>query len=146
MTGRPVSERVADLARNMHVPPLLELGTGGGRGRRPQGILGRAEVSDRTLRLWLEKYRKEGFDGLLSRPRSDQGKVRSLPEDVFKEAITIKEELPSAAYLRVMGTPSGASRQGRPLHTDPAPGQGGTDRQEETQTSEGQPQIPEGTP
>ena len=91
------------LARYDLVAPLLGAGPGGGgEAAKTARDPGQGRGSDRTLRLWLEKYRKDGFDGLLSRPRSDQGKARSLPEDVLKEAIAIKEELPERSVSRVI--------------------------------------------
>ena len=45
---------------------------------------------------------EEGFDGLLPRRRSDQGKARFLADDILKEAIAIKEELPERSVSRVI--------------------------------------------
>jgi transposase InsO family protein len=91
------------LARYDLIAPLLEPDLEAAEKRRRRSeILARAGVTERTLRLWLEKYRNFGFDGLLVRPRSDQGKARSLPEDVLKEAIAIKEELPERSVSRVI--------------------------------------------
>jgi transposase InsO family protein len=99
------------LARYDLIAPLLEPDLEAAEKRRRRSeILVRAGVSDRTLRLWLEKYRKFGFDGLLSRPRSDQGKARSLADDILKEAIAIKEELPERSVSRVIEILEGEKR------------------------------------
>ncbi len=77
---------------------------------RRREILTKAGVNERTLRKWLETYRREGFNGLIPRRRSDLGKVRSLPEDLLKEAITIKEELPERSVSRVIEILEGEKR------------------------------------
>jgi transposase len=71
------------------IAPLLEPDLEAAEKRRRRSeILARAGVSERTLRLWLEKYRRFGFDGLLSRPRSDQGRA---PERSVSRVIEILE-------------------------------------------------------
>ena len=93
------------------IAPLLEPGLEAAEKRQKRSeILARAGISERTLRLWLEKYRKSGFDGLLPRPRSDQGKVRSLADDLLREAIAIKEELPERSVSRVIEILEGEKR------------------------------------
>ena len=85
------------------IAPLLDPGLEAAeKRRRRQEILARAGISERTLRLWIEKYHRFGFDGLLVKPRRDQGKVRSLSEDLLKEAVAIKEELPERSVSRVI--------------------------------------------
>ena len=39
----------------------------------------RRRVAVETLRDWLRAYRRSGFDGLLPKPRSDNGLCRALP-------------------------------------------------------------------
>ncbi len=46
----------------------------------------------------------------MPRPRCDRGKVRSLPDDVLKEAIAIKEELPERSVSRVIEILEGEKR------------------------------------
>lgn len=48
--------------------------------------------SHETIRWWLRKYKKFGFDGLYSKPRSDNGKLRSLSSDIQKVIIEKKKE------------------------------------------------------
>ena len=72
--------------------------------------MARGGIAYRTLCKWLELYRKDGFDGLMPRPRSDQGKPRSLPDDILKEAIAIKEELPERSVSRVIEILEGERR------------------------------------
>jgi putative transposase len=54
----------------------------------------RTRVAEETIRSWLKKYRKDGFDGLLPKARNDLGKARRLPLAVQDILLTIKEENP----------------------------------------------------
>jgi len=91
------------LGRYDLISPLLDDGLEAAEKRqRRMEILAKGGISERTLSLWLEKYRKTGFEGLLFRKRSDRGRARSLADDVLKEAIAIKEELPERSVSRVI--------------------------------------------
>lgn len=48
--------------------------------------------SHETIRWWLRRYKDFGFDGLYSKPRSDNGKLRSLSSDIQKVIIEKKKE------------------------------------------------------
>jgi transposase InsO family protein len=52
----------------------------------------RTRVAAETIRTWLKRYRKHGFDGLVPRLRSDRGQSRAIPQDVADILLTIKEE------------------------------------------------------
>lgn len=54
----------------------------------------RREVAAETIRDWLTVYRREGFDGLLPRQRSDKGRARKLPVEVIDLLVCMKEEKP----------------------------------------------------
>lgn len=54
----------------------------------------RTRVAPETLRDWLKRYRKGGFDALLPQPRADRGRSRALPEAVADLLITCKEHNP----------------------------------------------------
>jgi putative transposase len=64
-------------------------------------ILANAQISDRTLRRYLQSYREKGFEGLIRRERSDKGKC-SIPEEILKEAGAIREELPQRSTSRII--------------------------------------------
>lgn len=42
----------------------------------------RTRVARETIRDWLAAYRRDGFDGLMPKTRSDFGRARRLPPDV----------------------------------------------------------------
>ena len=54
----------------------------------------RTRVAEETIRSWLKKYRRGGFDALLPKVRSDKGKARRLPLEVADLLLEIKEEAP----------------------------------------------------
>jgi len=54
----------------------------------------RTRVAEETIRSWLKKYRKDGFDGLLPKERTDKGKARKLPLEVADILLATKEEHP----------------------------------------------------
>jgi putative transposase len=51
----------------------------------------RTNVALETMRDWLKRYRKSGFDGLKPKPRADQGQSRALPREVADQLVSIKE-------------------------------------------------------
>lgn len=54
----------------------------------------RTKVAEETIRSWLKKYRKGGFDALLPKSRTDKGKARRLPLEVADVLLAVKEENP----------------------------------------------------
>lgn len=65
-------------------------------------ILSREGMSERTLRRYLESYRKSGFNGLLPKERSDKGKSIAIPLEILVEATKLKEELPQRSTRRII--------------------------------------------
>lgn len=57
-------------------------------------ILKQENISERTLRRLVSRYKDEKFEGLKPKRRNDKGDVRSIPVDILAEAIKLKEELP----------------------------------------------------
>ena len=51
----------------------------------------RTRVAPETIRDWLKRYRRGGFDALLPKPRADRGRSRSLPPQVADLLLGIKE-------------------------------------------------------
>jgi putative transposase len=47
-----------------------------------------------TLRMWLNKYRKDGFEGLKDKQRTDKGKPRSLTDEQKEVILSLKTERP----------------------------------------------------
>ena len=62
----------------------------------------RTHVAAETLRDWLKRYRKGGFDALLPRPRADRGRARALPPELAQQLLDIKEDNPKLSVRLVI--------------------------------------------
>ncbi|MFA5508669.1 MAG: DDE-type integrase/transposase/recombinase, partial [Vulcanimicrobiota bacterium] len=56
---------------------------------------GKVKVSVATLRRWLTKFRKGGFQALEPRQRNDYGRSRAIPEEWVKKAMSLRAEVRS---------------------------------------------------
>ncbi len=63
---------------------------------------GAPDVSMRTLRRWAAAYRKNGFEGLHRKGRSDQGSSRGLDARVLERASGLKAELPARSVRQII--------------------------------------------
>jgi putative transposase len=79
-----------ELRRGELRPALAELAQRDWTG--PDG--GPRRFSWRTLEEWYYRYRREGFDGLLPRPRSDEGSSRALTPELQLLVLSMKREDP----------------------------------------------------
>lgn len=62
----------------------------------------RTRIAAETLRDWLKRYRKGGFDALLPKPRADRGQPRRLPDAVAEVLIATKEHYPKLSVRLVI--------------------------------------------
>ena len=62
----------------------------------------RTRVAPETLRDWLKRYRKGGFDALLPKARTDRGRSRTLPAPVADRLLAIKEANPKLSVKLVI--------------------------------------------
>jgi putative transposase len=62
----------------------------------------RTRVAAETLRDWLKRYRRGGFDALLPKPRADRGQARSLPPAVVEVWLPTKEANPKLSVQLVI--------------------------------------------
>jgi len=62
----------------------------------------RTRVAAETIRDWLKRYRRGGFDALLPKPRADRGQPRRLPDAVAEALIAIKTQHPQLSVRRVI--------------------------------------------
>lgn len=111
------SPRNVAIQRFMMIAPLMEPGLDQAEQRcRRQEIVENQEyfcktkVSERTIRRYLEAYRKEGFDGLYPKTRSDIGKPRAMPEDILDAAGILKQELPQRSIRQIIEILEGEGR------------------------------------
>jgi transposase InsO family protein len=62
----------------------------------------RTRVAPETIRDWLKRFRRGGFDALLPKPRADRGQSRSLPPEVIEALLTTKEGNPKLSVQLVI--------------------------------------------
>ncbi len=62
----------------------------------------RTRVAAETLRDWLKRYRKGGFDTLLPKPRADRGTPRALSAAIAEQLLAIKEDNPKLSVRLVI--------------------------------------------
>ncbi|MGH8654741.1 MAG: helix-turn-helix domain-containing protein [Gammaproteobacteria bacterium] len=54
----------------------------------------RIRVAPETLRDWLKRYRRGGFEALMPKPRADRGRSRALPDALVELLLNLKETQP----------------------------------------------------
>ena len=62
----------------------------------------RTRVASETLRDWLRRYRRGGFEALLPKPRAGRGRPRALPPQVVDVLLGIKEGNPKLSVQLVI--------------------------------------------
>ena len=77
----------------------------------------RVRVASETIRDWLKKYRRSGFEALRPQVRADLGQSRVMPRDVADLLLSIKEEKPALSVQLVIreALASGKVVDGLPL-------------------------------
>lgn len=103
MAGGNQAMEVA-LWRYQVIAPLLNLERGRGILKRELDRLGRIEhehpvrgvvrIGRGTIEEWLYKYRHEGLDGLLPRPRRDKGISRRIGDEMAEAIVELAESKP----------------------------------------------------
>lgn len=59
-------------------------------------------IPRRTVSDWLLRYKKNGFDGLVTQDRNTIGSCRAIPEDVLNRAIELRKEIPSRSVRTII--------------------------------------------
>jgi transposase InsO family protein len=85
------------------IAPLLTDGLCAAEKRRfRQEILEKHGISERTLRRWLENYRKYGLKGLEPKGRPEAGTFKAIPADILEVAMQCRQELPERSARNIM--------------------------------------------
>lgn len=94
-----------DVALEYHriISPLLAPGLESAEKRAlRERILATENISERTLRRLMEKFRNGKLEALKPKERSDSGETRAIAEEILVEAVKLKEELPYRSVRRVV--------------------------------------------
>ena len=96
-----MKEKVIDTGRDEAlrrfslISPLLEEGLCAAElAQRRCLLLGKEDISERTLRRGIASYKEKGFDGLVRQERSDKGVNKSISHEALALAEEIRRELP----------------------------------------------------
>ena len=65
-------------------------------------ILKKHEISERTLRRYLEGYRKDGLKGLEPAGRAEAGTFKAIPPEVLEVAMQCRRELPERSVRNIV--------------------------------------------
>lgn len=127
---KDIREKIALKRFQIISPVLAELAGGQNEYFRQQAErehhfprYGLKKISVSTMKTWLKKYRKGGFDALKPRSRSDGGRPRRLDEQVLK-VIEIKcKAYPSFSVQKLYEELRDQGLLGQPPHSlqHPAP-------------------------
>lgn len=72
------------------------------------------QISERTLRAWMSRYKRHGFVGLFDADRGTFGACRALSEDVLKEAISLRKFESTLSVPQILELlPHSATLQGK---------------------------------
>ena len=85
------------------IAPLLagELCVGEKRRHRHE-IMEKHGIAERTLRRWVEKYRKHGLRGLEPKPSSQAGTFKAIPKEILELAMECRKELPERSVRNII--------------------------------------------
>ena len=83
--------------------PLLAEGLDNAKAKQiKESICRQTGLSDRTLRRYLEKYRKEGFEGLKPRGKGRNTTDEAIPVHILEQAILLRREVPTRSISQII--------------------------------------------
>ncbi len=94
-----------DIALEAHriIAPLLAPGLEPAEKRAlRERILLTEDISERTLRRMMQKFRSGKLEALKPKERSDRGETRAINDEIMAEAVKLKEELPYRSTRRIL--------------------------------------------
>ena len=94
-----------DVALEAHrmIAPLLAPGLEPAEKRALQErILLTEDISERTLRRLMQKFRDGKLEALKPKERADRGELRAIRAEIITEAVKLKEELPYRSIRRIL--------------------------------------------
>ncbi len=101
MSNQKKAEEIAAERIKMLSPLLEENQDQAALAEKKRKVCEKYGISDRTLRRYLLQYRKEGFAGLKPKQTGRPG-LRSIPEEVLKEAIQLRREVPGRSVSTII--------------------------------------------
>jgi len=94
------------LSRYKFISPILvameENADNGKIGLLKSEVCGQAGISRKTLARWLNRYAENGFNGLKSQISTTQVAKRVIPNELVKEAILLRLEVPNRSIPQII--------------------------------------------
>lgn len=59
-------------------------------------------ISERTLRRYLAKYRKDGFSGLKPKGRGRRQSEEAIPANILEQAILLRRQVPGRSISQII--------------------------------------------
>ena len=83
--------------------PLLAEGLDPAKARKIRAeICEQTGLSDRTLRRYLAKYAKDGFEGLKPRGKGQRRTEEAIPQHILDQAILLRREIPGRSVAQII--------------------------------------------
>ena len=98
------SRKAEEIATNrvQMLSRLLAEGLDAGKSRQIKAeICAQTGISERSIRRYLAKFRKEGFEGLKPRPKVYQ-RQETIPEPLLEQAILLRREVPTRSISQII--------------------------------------------
>ena len=99
------------LFRHGLIAQIMKLPPGPGRAEAVRAMAQRAHdipgsrrtrVAPGTLREWIRQYKRDGFEGLMPRERSDRDRPRRMSPDAIETLLSIKKDAPELSVRQVI--------------------------------------------
>jgi transposase InsO family protein len=85
------------------IAPLLNNDLEAGEKRKMRNeIMIKHNISERTLRRYVYKYSKHGYEGLITQHRKDKGKSKTISKTILEKAIELREEMPQRSVRNII--------------------------------------------
>jgi putative transposase len=99
------TKKASEIASNRMqlVAPLLQVELDAAEQRQLRHrIMVQTGLSERTLRRYLERYRENGYEGLLPKPRGQTVSTSTIPENLLQQAVLLRREVPGRSISSII--------------------------------------------
>lgn len=102
MKDHKKAEQIA-VERVQMLAPILSAGLDAGKIKEAKlRICQDYGISERTVRRYLEQYRKQGFDGLRPKGKGQKNSSGAVPEKLLEQAVLLRREVPSRSVSQII--------------------------------------------
>src|SRR5690606_17944612 len=85
------------------ISPLLAEGLDAGKAKELKAqICSSTGISERTIRRYLESYRRDGFGGLKPKGHTGTKNKEAIPKHLIEQAILLRKEAPTRSVAQII--------------------------------------------